>query len=249
MIASILVYAGLVIAFLGGVSVIKPLRWLGIATRILGALLLAGGIGLAIAGFSVPLNETRVTEARSRLDEFVPVYQFSEIHSIHIAAPRDRVYDAIKSVTADEVPFYRALTWVRRFGRSGKEGLLNPAPHVPLLQTALRSGFILLAEEPVREIVLGGAVAVPPGFRPNGNPTPADFKAAHEPGFALTALNFRVEEAGPADCTVTTETRVFATDDATLRRFSRYWRLIYPGSALIRRGWLRAVKRRAEKSQ
>jgi len=32
---------------------------------------------------------------------------------------------------------------------------------------------------------------------------------------------------------------------STRRRFAGYWRIIYPGSALIRRMWLRAVARRA----
>jgi hypothetical protein len=36
------------------------------------------------------------------------------------------------------------------------------------------------------------------------------------------------------------------TDRAYRRVFAAYWRVIYPGSALIRRMWLRAVKRRAE---
>ena len=43
-----------------------------------------------------------------------------------------------------------------------------------------------------------------------------------------------------------TETRVFATDDSARRRFAAFWRVIYPGSALIRRMWLRAIQRRAE---
>jgi hypothetical protein len=47
---------------------------------------------------------------------------------------------------------------------------------------------------------------------------------------------------------LSTETRVLGTDDSARRRFAVYWRLIYPGSALIRRMWLQAVKRRAEAS-
>jgi hypothetical protein len=41
---------------------------------------------------------------------------------------------------------------------------------------------------------------------------------------------------------------VFATDPASLRSFTAYWRTILPGSAIIRRQWLAAIKRRAEKS-
>ncbi|MGH9675014.1 MAG: hypothetical protein ACRD44_17720, partial [Bryobacteraceae bacterium] len=81
-------------------------------------------------------------------------------------------------------------------------------------------------------------------WRPPDRPTPEGFKALHAPGFALAAMNFRVEDTG----LVTTETRVFATDDAARRRFAVYWRLIYPWSALLRRTWLRAIARRAPSS-
>jgi hypothetical protein len=42
------------------------------------------------------------------------------------------------------------------------------------------------------------------------------------------------------------ETRIHATDPASPRRFARYWRMIRPGSGLIRRSWLHAAKGRAE---
>jgi hypothetical protein len=42
------------------------------------------------------------------------------------------------------------------------------------------------------------------------------------------------------------ETRVHTTDAAAERRFAAYWRLIYPGSAFIRRMWLEAIRQRAE---
>jgi hypothetical protein len=39
---------------------------------------------------------------------------------------------------------------------------------------------------------------------------------------------------------------VFATDQAALRRFTPYWRAIFPGSSILRTTWLRAIKKRAE---
>jgi len=51
----------------------------------------------------------------------------------------------------------------------------------------------------------------------------------------------------PGFSLLSTETRVYANDAASRRRFAVYWRLIYPGSALIRRMWLRAIARRAER--
>jgi len=149
-------------------------------------------------------------------------------------------------VTPDEIRLFRTLTWLRRFGRPGPESILNAPEHLPVLEVATRTSFLLLAEEPDREIVIGTLVMAPRGWRPKRRPTPEDFKALREPGFAIAAMNFLVEDAGPGACIVTTETRIYSTDSSARRRFARYWRVIYPGSALIRRMWLRAVKRRAE---
>jgi hypothetical protein len=114
------------------------------------------------------------------------------------------------------------------------------------LDVALRSGFLLLVEEPAREVVLGAVVAAPPGWRLRDRPTPDAFRDFHAPDFALAAMNFRLEDAGAGETLLTTETRMYATDASARRRFAPYWRTIYPGSALIRIMWLRAVKHRAE---
>lgn len=73
-----------------------------------------------------------------------------------------------------------------------------------------------------------------------------EFAAFDEPGYARVAVNF---SAGTAHgrTVLTTETRVLTTDSGSRRKFGRYWRLIRPGSAMIRRSWLRAAKRRAER--
>ena len=63
---------------------------------------------------------------------------------------------------------------------------------------------------------------------------------------SAAVINFLVEPDGDGSADVSTETRVHAPDAAAARLFAAYWRVIYPGSALIRRMWLAAVKRRAE---
>jgi hypothetical protein len=73
-------------------------------------------------------------------------------------------------------------------------------------------------------------------------------RAFDTPGYAKATLAFQTEPSAPAGSLVTTETRVFAADAATQRRFGTYWRIIYPGSALIRRMWLRAIRRRAQEA-
>ena len=237
---SVLLYAGLLCALVGLIgSIGNRRRWLPVM-----------GIGLALVllAFLLPVREHGAGSQTSRLDEFVPVYQFGEHHTRRIQASCERAYAALKQVTASEISFFRLLTWLRRFGRKGPESILNAPGRLPLLDVATRSGFIWLADEPGREVVVGTTVIRPPGGKPPHDV--AEFTAATTPGYAVAAMNFRfapeVTSAG-GGCLVTTETRVHATDSRSRRVFSRYWRVIYPGSALIRVMWLRAIRRRAER--
>jgi hypothetical protein len=252
----VVVYLGLMVMFVGAVSVVRPLRFLAIRTRGRGAAAIAAGLVLAMIGGSLPTTEVRVSSPRTQLDRFMPAYQFNEFHSVRIAAPKDKVYGALKQVTPDEILFFRTLVWIRRFGRPGPESILNPPPNMPILEVATRTSFLVLSEESNKELLFGTLVAAPRGWRPSSNPSPESFKAliaSGQPGFAPTAMNFRLEDCAPpptspsSPCTLlTTETRVYATDAATRRAFARYWRAIYPGSSLIRRMWLRAVEKRVE---
>jgi len=246
MLAVGLYYVGLVTALLGAASLLRPLAFLGISTRLVGAFVLGAGLAVGAIGLSLPAREVRIGAMRTRLDEFAPVYQFNEVHAIRVGASRERTWRAIKEVTANEILFFRTLTWIRRFGRPGPESVLNPPERLPLLEVATRTAFLTLAEDPGREIVIGTLVVAPPGTRVRAEPRPEQFKELDRPGFVKGTMNFLLEDAGPDACVVTTETRVYATDATTRRRFAAYWRVIYPGSALIRRMWLRAVKLRAE---
>ena len=248
MAGTVVVYFGLGVTLLGVISLLRPLAFLAIRSRGLALLVVAAGIIVILIGASLPAPEQRVTDPRTHLDEFVPVYQFSEFHSTRVKASREQTYRALKAVTAEEIAFYHTLVWIRRFGQSGRESILNPPPGQPLLEVATRTDFVVLAEEPDREVVVGTLVGAPKGWQPSGKSTREKFKAFSEPGFVLAAMNFRLEDADgePGVTIVTTETRVYATDPHTLRSFARYWRAIYPGSALIRRMWLRAIVRRAE---
>lgn len=179
----------------------------------------------------------------TRLDEFMPAWQFNEFHRTEIDAPPARAFAAMKAVTAEEIFLFRALTWIRRGGRPLPESILNPAAHEALIDVALRGGFVLLAEDSPRELVIGTVVKAPAGTR--GKLTPDFFRKPLPPGFAIAAMNFLVIPNGPDRSIVSTETRVFASSPSARRSFAVYWRVIYPGSALIRVMWLRAIKKRA----
>ncbi len=244
MLGSALVYSAVVVACAGLVSAIWKVPLPGLTTRSHGLMVAGAGLSVALGGLLLPAFESRATGAGSRLDEFAPAWQFHEVHTIRIAAPPERVFDAIKQVRADEIVLFRALTWIRRVGRPLPPGILNAGSREPLLDVAAKGSFVWLADDRPREIVVGTVVAAPPGLR-RGTLTPGVFKTALPRGFALAAMNFVVTPDGANASIVSTETRVFASSPSARRRFAAYWRVIYPGSAIIRRMWLRAIERRA----
>ena len=242
MLGSAVVYLGLIVVFVGLLSVLKPIRRLRIRTRRRAAIVGLAGVVIAGIGFLLPAPESRIARAETHLDAFAPAWQFNEVHTIRIPAAPARVFEAIRGVRADEILLFRALTWIRRGGRALPPGILN-AGHEPLIDVALQSGFVRLADEAPRELVIGTVVMAPPGAR--GRLTPQVFQRTLPPGFALATMNFLVTPDGPNGSVVSTETRVFANSPAARRRFAAYWRVIYPGSAIIRRMWLRAIRQRA----
>jgi hypothetical protein len=158
------------------------------------------------------------------LAEVMPVFQFVERHATHVHASPETIYAAIRAVRAGEILFFRTLVAIRRGFLPLRESILNPGNDEPLLDVATRSGFELRADDPPSEIVISSCIA--------RNVT--------------AAMNFMVTPNERGGCEVSTETRVHAADRRAEWRFRLYWLAIRPGSGLIRRMWLRAIRRRAE---
>ena len=183
------------------------------------------------------------------LERFLPVYHFHEVHTIHIRATPAQIMRAIKEVAPAEIPLWRTFFWLRSLparltGRVGYR--LTPRP---VWEQVTVGWFVLLAEDPERELVVG---TVGQFWRPQGAGTvhldgPQAFLDFDRPGHAKAAFNFLIDP-GEGDCRLRTETRITVADAAARRRFAGYWRVIYPGTALLRRMWLRAIKRRAERA-
>ncbi len=188
--------------------------------RRLGVMMLISGIASAGIALLWPVREQHAEGVHSHLDEIVPRWQFDERHEIRIDATPERIYTAIQDATAGEIHFFQMLTAIRRFGSGGGESILNAPSDQAILAVATRSGFRLLVDDAPHELVVGTHVAPQ----------------------SVAVMNFRIESGG----LLTTETRVFSQTDSERRKFAVYWRLIRPGSGIIRQSWLEAIKRRAE---
>jgi hypothetical protein len=248
-------YSAALVALAGVVGLIWPFRRLYRKSRLRALIMLVAGVGIAI-GITMITPSAVSSGERHGIDEFAPVFHFREQHSTVVAAPPERVFAAIRAVTADEIALFNLFTGIRRFGRPGPESILNAPRQQPILDVAVRTGFHLLADRAPHEVVVGAVVVAPPRSGPPVNSVQGkrrvfsaeDFRGLAQPGFAKATMNFRVTALGSGSSRVDTETRVFATDGVALRRFTPYWRIIFPGSAILRSTWLSAIKRRAERS-
>lgn len=171
-----------------------------------------------------------------RLDDVLPEWHFREVHTIEIDAYADTVFRAVEEVTWSEVPLFRALLALRLGGRvPGASG------HPRVLESMLAGGFAVL-DRLDNELVIGAIATPMRKCVPLPLDLPADaFVRFDGGGHIKAAMNFRRRGS-----TVSTETRVWATDERTRRLFRAYWAVIRGPSGMIRRVWLRAIRERAE---
>ena len=192
MLDSFLVYFGLTLLLAGLVSLIWPLRFLEIRTRRMAAMVAAGGLLLFVMALALPVSANAVTTHTAKLDDWMPRWQIRERHIIPVAASPEKVFAAIHAVRADDIFLFRTLIAIRQCGQTGPESIMNAPEQKPILDVATQTTFVLLAEEPPRELVIGTVVAAPPKARASGRLTPELFQKKLQPGVALATMNFLV---------------------------------------------------------
>ncbi len=239
---STLAYCGIVLSLCGLTNLAVPFRFLGIRKRAVGAVILAGGVGLTAAALHWPAPMIRVAQHRTVLDEVMPEYQFFERHSARVHARPEQVMQSIRQSTFGDMRSLITLLKIRRAVlRAPDTGGFWQDKRI--LDAFSASGCLFGGSE--HEIVMCGVWNVRAGRRPEVRSL-QEFADYREQGAIKMAYDFTVEDAGNGWSTISTETRVLALDDSTRRGMGRYWRLIVPGSGLLRRQWLDGIKNRAE---
>ena len=240
---STLAYAGIVLALGGLANLAFPFRFLGARKRAVGALILAGGVALTFAALSWPASMIRVAQPRTRLDDFMPEYQFSERHSARIHARPEQVMEATRQSTFGDMKSLGTLLKIRAAVARAPLRDTGDLQDKRVLDAFSSPGNLVGGSE--REIAMFWAWNARANRRPEVR-TLQEFADYREQGAVKMALDFNVEDEGGGWSTLSTETRVLALDDATRRGMGRYWRLILPGSGLLRLQWLEGIRKRAE---
>ncbi len=181
------------------------------------------------------------------LNKYLQYYHFSEKHEIKISASKENIVQAIIDLHPNEISFlFSTLFFIRSIPPKilGKN-YIGFSPDTPLLKQLEEKGFKIL-EINDHEIVLG--VIGQFGKLKKGEIYYIDdFINFNERESVKVATNFFLVEREDI-VLLSTETRIYTTDKKSKRRFTVYWMIVYPGSALIRKIWLKAIKRRAERT-
>lgn len=181
------------------------------------------------------------------LDDWMPEAEFLSRHELQIAASPVAVFEAIERADFSRPALVRALMGLRALPmlfRRRTPPPLSAVPNDSTIRRLLGIPFTVLERVPPAELVLGleGAFwTMGGGLRPRPS---EHFRAAIPPGTARALWNFtvRAKESGSL---LRTETRITTGDGQAHRQFRRYWKVIAPGSALVRRALLREIQREA----
>lgn len=173
------------------------------------------------------------------IDDFLPVYDFSERHETNIRASRQQVYAAVDSTDFSDSWIIWGLLALRGLGWS------RPTKSVTLGDMT-SDGFARLGEKPDKEILLGLAGKF---WTLGGSLQKVDrdnFREFDEKGFAKAVWNFSLSSASKGETLLKTETRIRCLDEGSRKSFALYWTVIEPFSGLIRTEMLRLIKQKAE---
>ena len=173
----------------------------------------------------------------SILDDCLPEFNFGHCHATTVAAPSGRVYAAADTYRLNESRTIRVLFRLR--------GL----PALGTFRKSLRAiGFVILGEQPEREVVFGlAAVLFSRGrfMAPVEVHTLSDFRALGTRRTVKIAANLRVDPLPEGGARLSTETRVHCTDLLSRVLFATYWMLVGGASGLIRRVMLEGIRKEA----
>ena len=178
------------------------------------------------------------------LQRLIPLPHLLEIDRIDVDAPATQVWDYLRQGELARALPIRALFTLRTLASRNAEGA-SPTIRIDSLRSTLEHpGFQILVDEPPHEVAVGAIgkvwrLDIP--FVHVGDDRA--FTAFSEPDFIKVAWAIRVWPRGGRKSHVELEVRVAATDEASWRKFRRYFRLIGPFSRFIRRSLLRALAR------
>ena len=199
-------------------------------------------------------ERAEIRTRKSRIDEYLAEFDFSEIRTIEVDASAEEVYAATKALTGNDIS-----------GIAGKVSPINGLPEklrdaedqikeamdLPLLDILFEKAVVRLVDLPGQEIVFG----IVGEFWEDGSghwpdiESPEEYQAFDDPSFGKVAVNLMIQPGRESESVLlSSELRTSVPDASKREQFSQYWPVVSVGSGFVRQQWLKAIKRRAESS-
>lgn len=237
-------WIGFIIVVLGLISLIKPLAFLFILNRTVAIYVLIGGILISATSLLIPAKVS-YSGTEMALDKIMPEYSTKEYHEIIADASVDEVKNALRVTGVKDIPAVLLLMKIRGIAGENKDmsdKAVNNSKDTSTFVTPDFNFMVADSSELLTMMVLKTYGKTPPPVVS----TFKEFVAFNNPGYVKVAINFHFKSLENGKTLVSTETRNLPLSKSDSRYFNAYWRVIYPGSAIIRRLWLETLLKNAE---
>jgi len=248
--ASYFFWIGIIIMVTGFIALIHPLVSLFILNRNIALMVLCGGILIAVISLLYPVKIRHSSTQHQQIDGLIPDFAFNEFHEVSINASPEKVKQTILVTGVKDIPIARLLMKIR--GIADEDVDLNDRASnnrigSDTVSTPDFNFFVVAPDEWITVMILKSVIIT----NNENKPAPPEistleqFTLFNEPGYIKVAVNFRFISTDNQKTILTTETRNQGITPNDNRTFGYYWKIIYPGSAIIRRVWLDTLKKKA----
>jgi hypothetical protein len=240
-------WIGTILIIVGLISIIHPLTFLFILNRIVAISVVFGGVLIAAISLLYPVKTMHSPTTNQKIDDLMPDYAFNEIHEVRIKASPDWIKQVLQVTGVKDIPSARVLMKIR--GIADEEVDLsdrasNNQVCPDTVSTPDFNFFVVAPDEWITVMILKSVIITNNANQPAPPeiPTLEQFTSFNQPGYVKVAVNFRFKTIDNNETILSTETRNCGITPKDNRVFGFYWRIIYPGSAIIRRVWLDTIK-------
>jgi hypothetical protein len=244
-------WIGAILFVTGLVSLIHPLNFFFMSNRTIALGVILCGLLISVSSLFCPVRLNQSATSDQQLDGLMHAYSFNEYHEVSIKASPEEVKEVFRVTGVNDIPIAHLLLKIRGIADEDVDMSDRASNNKANSDTFSTPDFNFFMVEPNEYI---SVMILKPNMISSNKEMAAlpeistidQFIAFNEPGYMKVAINFRFISNDNKETLLTTQTRVAGTTKTDSYKFARYWRVIYPGSAIIRRVWLDTIKKKAE---
>jgi hypothetical protein len=177
--------------------------------------------------------------------------QFRDYVAVAVAAPPDRIFDALREVTLPEMKVAWLLGEIRYLPSRLRGRTVAVNPRRPFFALLREGGTLVLRDASPREVITGSAGKLHQVHQePVRFESREAFDAFDAPDYEKLYISIRVAPTGrPGEYWLVLEHATRALSPDAEQKFRRYWRVIQPAGAFVARELLLAIGQRARRAQ